>query len=250
MSPRFCGGAGDPARERRASTMAEEHSIQVIARIQSDFQTKFGIPRQSGLVPELQARIVFEPEFRIPEAVRGLEGFSYIWLIWQFSQSVREGWSPTVRPPRLGGNERRGVFATRSPYRPNALGLSSVRLERVEQDPVLGPVLYIAGADLLDGTPIYDIKPYAPYSDAHPDARGGFTDQVARRRLKVDCTPELLAVVPEDKRSALLGILAEDPRPAYQHDPRRVYGLTFAGLEVKFTVAEDTLMICSVERET
>lgn len=229
--------------------MAEEHSIKVIARIQSDFQTKFGIPRQSGLVPELQARIVFEPEFRIPEAVRGLEGFSYIWLIWQFSQSVREGWSPTVRPPRLGGNERRGVFATRSPYRPNALGLSSVRLERVEQDPALGPVLYIAGADLLDGTPIYDIKPYAPYSDAHPDAQGGFTDQVERRRLRVDCAPELLAVVPEDKRAALLGILAEDPRPAYQHDPQRVYGLTFAGLEVKFTVAEDALTICSIVGE-
>lgn len=247
MSPRFYGGAGGPARERRASNMAEEHSIKVIARIQSDFQTKFGIPRQSGLVPELQARIVFEPEFRIPEAVRGLEGFSYIWLIWQFSQSVREGWSPTVRPPRLGGNERRGVFATRSPYRPNALGLSSVRLERVEQDPALGPVLYIAGADLLDGTPIYDIKPYAPYSDAHPDAQGGFTDQVARRRLAVDCAPELLAAIPEDKRAALLGILAEDPRPAYQHDPQRVYGLTFAGMEIKFTVAEDTLTICSVE---
>lgn len=248
MSPRFYGGAGGPAWERRANNMAEEHSIKVIARIQSDFQTKFGIPRQSGLVPELQARIVFEPEFRIPEAVRGLEGFSYIWLIWQFSQSVREGWSPTVRPPRLGGNERRGVFATRSPYRPNALGLSSVRLERVEQDPALGPVLYIAGADLLDGTPIYDIKPYAPYSDAHPDAQGGFTDQVARRRLAVDCAPELLAAIPEDKRAALLGILAEDPRPAYQHDPQRVYGLTFAGMEIKFTVAEDTLTICSVER--
>ena len=164
--------------------MAEVHKIQVIARIHSDFSTKFGIPRQSGLVPQLRARIVFEPEFRIPEAVRGLEGFSHIWLIWQFSQSVREKWSPTVRPPRLGGNARLGVFATRSPYRPNALGLSSVALERVELDGALGPVLHVAGADLLDGTPIYDIKPYAPYADAHPEARGGFTDQVPRRRLR------------------------------------------------------------------
>ena len=227
--------------------MAEEHTIQVIAHIRSDFQTKFGIPRQSGLVPELRARIVFEPEFRIPEAVRGLEGFSYIWLIWQFSQSVREGWSPTVRPPRLGGNERRGVFATRSPFRPNPLGLSSVRLEKVELDRELGPVLYVSGADLLDGTPIYDIKPYAPYADAHPEALGGFTDQVERRRLKVECPPALLAAVPEEKRPALLGVLAEDPRPAYQADPERVYGMAFARLEVKFTVSGDTLTVLSVE---
>ncbi len=227
--------------------MAEEHTIQVIAHIRSDFQTKFGIPRQSGLVPELRARIVFEPEFRIPEAVRGLEGFSYIWLIWQFSQSVREGWSPTVRPPRLGGNERRGVFATRSPFRPNPLGLSSVRLEKVELDRELGPVLYVSGADLLDGTPIYDIKPYAPYADAHPEALGGFTDQVERRRLQVECPPALLAAVPEEKRPALLGVLAEDPRPAYQADPERVYGMAFARLEVKFTVSGDTLTVLSVE---
>lgn len=223
--------------------MAEEHSIKVIARIQSDFQTKFGIPRQSGLVPELRARIVFEPEFRIPEAVRGLEGFSYIWLIWQFSQSVREGWSPTVRPPRLGGNQRRGVFATRSPFRPNALGLSSVRLEKVELDHELGPVLYVAGADLLDGTPIYDIKPYAPYSDSHPEALGGFTDQVERRRLAVECPPALLENLPAEKRDALLGVLAEDPRPAYQADPKRVYGMAFAGCEVKFAVNGDTLTV-------
>ena len=227
--------------------MAEEHTIQVIAHIRSDFQTKFGIPRQSGLVPELRARIVFEPEFRIPEAVRGLEGFSYIWLIWQFSQSVREGWSPTVRPPRLGDNERRGVFATRSPFRPNPLGLSSVRLEKVELDRELGPVLYVSGADLLDGTPIYDIKPYAPYADAHPEALGGFTDQVERRRLKVECPPALLAAVPEEKRPALLGVLAEDPRPAYQADPERVYGMAFARLEVKFTVSGDTLTVLAVE---
>ena len=227
--------------------MAEEHTIQVIAHIRSDFQTKFGIPRQSGLVPELRARIVFEPEFRIPEAVRGLEGFSYIWLIWQFSQSVREGWSPTVRPPRLGGNERRGVFATRSPFRPNPLGLSSVRLEKVELDRELGPVLYVSGADLLDGTPIYDIKPYAPYADAHPEALGGFTDTGERRRPQVECPRALLAAVPEEKRPALLGVLAEDPRPAYQADPERVYGMAFARLEVKFTVSGDTLTVLSVE---
>ena len=223
--------------------MAEEHKIAVIARIHSDFSTKFGIPRQSGLVPQLQARIIFEPEFRIPEAVRGLEGFSYIWLIWQFSQAVREKWSPTVRPPRLGGNERMGVFATRSPYRPNSIGLSSVRLERVELDPDLGPVLHVSGADLMDGTPIYDIKPYAPYADAHPEARGGFTDQTPRRRLTVDCPPALLELVPQEKREALLGVLAEDPRPAYQDDPDRVYAMTFAGLEIKFTVSQQKLTI-------
>ena len=226
--------------------MAEEHKIAVIARIHSDFSTKFGIPRQSGLVPQLQARIIFEPEFRIPEAVRGLEGFSYIWLIWQFSQAVREKWSPTVRPPRLGGNERMGVFATRSPYRPNSIGLSSVRLERVELDPDLGPVLHVSGADLMDGTPIYDIKPYAPYADAHPEARGGFTDQTPRRRLTVDCPPELLELVPPEKREALMGVLAEDPRPAYQDDPGRVYAMTFAGLEIKFTVSQQKLTVCMV----
>ena len=229
--------------------MAEEHTIQVIARIHSDFATKFGIPRQSGLVPQLQARIIFEPEFRIPEAVRGLEGFSHIWLIWQFSQAVREKWSPTVRPPRLGGNERLGVFATRSPYRPNSLGLSCVGLEKVEPDPELGPVLYVSGADLMDGTPIYDIKPYAPYADAHPEARGGFTDQVPRRRLAVDCPPALLELVPEEKRAALLGVLAEDPRPAYQNDPERVYAMAFAGLEVKFRVSGGTLTVCGVFSE-
>ena len=226
--------------------MAEEHKIAVIARIHSDFSTKFGIPRQSGLVPQLQARIIFEPEFRIPEAVRGLEGFSHIWLIWQFSQAVREKWSPTVRPPRLGGNERMGVFATRSPYRPNSIGLSSVRLERVELDPDLGPVLHVSGADLMDGTPIYDIKPYAPYADAHPEARGGFTDQTPRRRLTVACPPALLELVPQEKREALLGVLAEDPRPAYQDDPDRVYAMTFAGLEIKFTVSQQKLTISMV----
>ena len=228
--------------------MAETVSMEIIARIVSDFPTKFGVPRQSGMSDALKATVVFEPEYRVAEALRGVEEFSHLWLIWQFSQAVRPGWSPTVRPPRLGGNKRLGVFATRSPFRPNPVGLSCVRLEGVERHPALGPVLHVAGADLLDGTPIYDIKPYAPYSDAHPEAMGGFTDQVERRRLTVDCPPQLLAVVPEDKREALLDILAEDPRPAYQRDPQRVYGLTFAGLEVRFTVAGETLTVCEVQR--
>ncbi len=221
----------------------EQHTLRVIARIHSDFSSKFGIPRQSGLVESLRASVVFEPEFRVPEAVRGLEEFSHIWLIWQFSQAVRQEWSPTVRPPRLGGNQRLGVFATRSPFRPNSLGLSAVRLEGVETGGALGPVLHVAGADLLDGTPIYDIKPYIPYADARPDAAGGFVDQVERRRLAVDCPPELLALAPVEKRQALLGVLAEDPRPSYQDDPDRVYGMAFAGLEVRFTVSEGRLTV-------
>ena len=235
---------------RSNGTAPERHALTVIARIHSDFSEKFGIPRQSGLVEGLRARIVFEPEFRDPEAVRGLEEFSHIWLIWQFSQAVREGWSPTVRPPRLGGNKRLGVFATRSPFRPNALGLSAVKLEGIEQDPGLGPVLLVAGADLLDGTPIYDIKPYVPYADAHPEARGGFTDQVPRRRLAVDCPAALLAAVAPEKREALLGVLAEDPRPAYQEDPERLYAMTFAGLEIRFTVSDGTLTVREVAPAT
>lgn len=223
------------------------HAIKVIAHIQSDFATKFGVPRQSGLVDELRARIVFEPEYRNADAVRGLEEFSHIWLVWQFSKAVREEWSPTVRPPRLGGNKRIGVFATRSPFRPNALGLSSVRLERVEIDSELGPVLHVAGADLMDGTPIYDIKPYIAYADAHSDATGGFVDAVARRTLRVDCPQELLVCVPEEKRGALLGVLAQDPRPSYQDDPERVYAMGFAGFDVKFTVDGECLTVCAVE---
>ena len=231
---------------RSNGTAPERHALTVIARIHSDFSEKFGIPRQSGLVEGLRARIVFEPEFRDPEAVRGLEEFSHIWLIWQFSQAVREGWSPTVRPPRLGGNKRLGVFATRSPFRPNALGLSAVRLEGIEQDPGLGPVLLVAGADLLDGTPIYDIKPYVPYADAHPEASGGFADRIERRRLTVNFPPHLLERVPEDKREGLTGVLAQDPRPAYQADPERVYGMAFAGLEVRFTVEGERLTVQDV----
>ena len=219
----------------------EQHSIKVIARIRSDFQTKFGIPRQSGLVDALRAFIVFEPEFRNPDALRGIEGFSHLWLIWQFSETVREDWSPTVRPPRLGGNARIGVFATRSPFRPNALGLSCVRLEGVERT-ADGPVLLVAGADLMDGTPIYDIKPYLPYADCKPDAIGGFAPQRGTE-LSVRIPDALLARIPEDKRDALTGVLAQDPRPHYQDDPARLYGMCFAGLEVRFRVVDGAVQV-------
>ena len=219
----------------------EQHSIKVIAWIRSDFRTKFGVPRQSGLVEALRAEIVFEPEFRNPDALRGIEGFSHLWLVWQFSATVREDWSPTVRPPRLGGNVRMGVFATRSPFRPNPIGLSCVRLEGVEQR-TEGPVLIVSGADLMDGTPIYDIKPYLPYADCKADAAGGFAPQRAEE-LAVEFPPELLARVPEDKRAALTGVLAQDPRPHYQSDPARIYGMSFAGMEVRFHVADGVLTV-------
>lgn len=227
--------------------MSERYQIKVIARMHSLFPTKFGIPRQSGLVEQLHSLVVFEPEYRDPQALRGIEEFSHLWLIWQFSQAVREGWSPTVRPPRLGGNRRMGVFATRSPFRPNALGLSSVRLDRVELDPALGPVLHVSGADLMDGTPIFDIKPYLPYTDSHPQAAGGFTDGLAHAPLTVECSPALLEHIPADSREGLLGVLAGDPRPRYQEDPQRVYGLSFAGRNVKFTVDGDRLTVIAVE---
>ena len=221
--------------------------MHIIARIRSDFPTKFGIPRQSGLVGELKATIVFEPEYRNPDALRGLEEFSHIWLIWQFSEAVRDKWSPTVRPPRLGGNARMGVFATRSPFRPNAIGLSCVKLESIQKDPKLGTVLVVSGADLMDGTPILDIKPYLPYADSHPEALGGFTGNVGGKVLKVDFPTELLAQVPEDKREALIGVLSRDPRPSYQHDPNRVYGMAFGGVEVSFSVDGETLTVRSVK---
>ena len=217
-----------------------------IAHIETCFPSKFGIPRQAGIV-DTPGRIVFEPQYRAREAVRGLEGFDYIWLIWQFSEAVRDSWSPTVRPPRLGGNERMGVFATRSPFRPNPIGLSSVRLLRIEQDSQLGPVLYISGADLMDGTPIYDIKPYLPYTDNHPDARSGFATQPANQLLEVQCPPALLEQLPVELRQPLLDLLAHDPRPQYQHDPDRIYGMAFGGLEVRFRISDNTLHIIEIE---
>lgn len=226
--------------------MSDQHIIRAIAHVHSDFPSKFGIPRQSGLVDSLQATLVFTPDYRVAEAVRGLEGYSHIWLIWQFSEAIRDTWSPTVRPPRLGGNTRMGVFATRSPFRPNALGLSCVRLTQIELHPELGPVLHIAGADLMDGTPVFDIKPYAPYADCHPEASGGFTEQVAWQPLAVDFPPELLQAVPADRRQALQEVLAQDPRPSYQRSAERAYGLSFAGLNIRFTVTDGTVHVLSV----
>ena len=226
----------------------ESRNIKVIAHIRSDFPEKFGIPRQSGLVEELTAQIVFSPEYRVPEAVRGLEEFSHIWLVWQFSGAVREDWSPTVRPPRLGGNTRMGVFSTRSPFRPNAIGLSCVRLLKVEPSTPQGPVLTVAGADLMDGTPILDIKPYIPYADCKPEATGGFTDRAGDFLLHVEFPPALLERVPENRREALIGVLSHDPRPSYQRNPERVYGMEFAGVNVRFRVAEDILTVLDVEK--
>lgn len=210
--------------------------MRVIARIHSDFSTKFGVPRQSGLVDALESTIIFEPEFRNADALRGLDGFSHLWLVWVFDQAIRETWSPTVRPPRLGGNQRMGVFATRSPFRPNPIALSSVKLAGIEQTAEFGTVLKIRGADLMDGTPILDIKPYIPYADSHPDAVGGFASAPAGETLEVSISPELLERIPGNRREALRGVLAQDPRPHYQDDPDRIYGFVFAGLEVKFSV--------------
>lgn len=210
--------------------------MRVIARIHSDFSTKFGVPRQSGLVDALESTIIFEPEFRNADALRGLDGFSHLWLVWVFDQAIRETWSPTVRPPRLGGNQRMGVFATRSPFRPNPIALSSVKLAGIEQTAEFGTVLKIRGADLMDGTPILDIKPYIPYADSHPDAVGGFASAPAGETLEVSISPELLERIPENRREALRGVLAQDPRPHYQDNPDRIYGFVFAGLEVKFSV--------------
>ena len=226
----------------------EEMTLKVIAHIHTAFPTKFGIPRQSGLVDSLRGEVIFTPEYRNADAVRGLEDFSYIWLVWQFSGAVRDNWSPTVRPPRLGGNTRMGVFATRSPFRPNPLGLSSVKLEAIEHRPDVGPVLIVRGADLMDGTPIYDIKPYIPYADCHPDASEGFTGQTRMHLLQVEFPPTLMAQVPEADRDALTGVLASDPRPSYQHDPERVYGMEFAGLEVHFRVDGEVLTVTDVSR--
>ena len=222
-----------------------ELTLRGVARMKSEFPGKFGIPRQSGLVESLQSTVIFEEEFRDPNALRGIEGFSHLWLIWGFSQARQEGWSPTVRPPRLGGNERMGVFATRSPFRPNPLGLSCVKLDRVEWDTPQGPVLHVLGADLMDGTPIYDIKPYVPYADCRPEAAQGFAPP-PEAALRVNFPPELLERVDKDRREALTGVLSCDPRPRYQDDPQRVYGMTFGPQEIKFTVVDATLTVVDV----
>lgn len=220
--------------------------MKAIAHIYTDFKTKFGLPRQSGLIDEIEGRIVFEKKYRDENAFRGLEKFSHIWLLWEFSESKRDEWSPTVRPPLLGGNKRIGVFATRSPFRPNPIGLSCVRLERIDFTRDEGPVLIVRGSDLMNGTPIYDIKPYLPYCDSKPEAKGGFTENLGERRLEVNISNHLLGRVPESKRQELLSVLAGDPRPSYQDDPERVYGFGFAELEVKFTVSEGTLTVTEI----
>lgn len=223
--------------------MPQEFSMKTIARIHSDFAGKFGVPRQSGLVEALESLVVFEPEYRNPAALRGLEGFSHIWLVWVFDQAVRAEWSPTVRPPRLGGNARLGVFATRSPFRPNPLALSAVTLAGMEKTREWGTVLRVRGADLMDGTPILDIKPYLPYADCRPEAVGGFASAPAGETLAVECLPELWEKVPPQRREALRAVLALDPRPRYQDDPGRVYGFGFAGLEVRFSVEDGVLRV-------
>lgn len=217
--------------------------MKIIGHIHTDFSSKFGIPRQSGLVPELKGIITFEPEFRNPEAFRGLEEFSHIWILWKFSKSEKEHWSATVKPPRLGGKKRMGVFATRSPYRPNDIGLSSVKLEKICYDEKCGPMLYVAGADLLDGTPIYDIKPYIAYTDSHPEATEGFAGGVKSKELQVEFPEELLKKLPIEKQWAIVGVLAQDPRPAYDSDETRLYGVEFAGFDVRFTVTGNLLTV-------
>ena len=225
----------------------EFRQFHVIARIRSEFPTKFGIPRQSGLVEALRADIIFEPEYRNGDALRGLEEFSHLWLIWEFSEARRDSWSPTVRPPRLGGNQRMGVFATRSPFRPNPIGLSCVKIEGVELHGSEGPVIHVSGADLMDGTPILDIKPYLPYADCKPGAVGGFASQPKEPTLQVDCPDQWMTCIPEEKRPGLFGVLAQDPRPQYQNDPDRVYTMEFGGMTVRFRVSEGILIICQVE---
>lgn len=228
------------------NTGMEPLTLHPIAHIAGDLKTKFGVPRQSSLAPDLLSAIIFEPAWRSPDALRGITRFDWLWLVWVFSENLARPYHATVRPPRLGGNERVGVFATRSPFRPNPIGLSSVRLDHVAWDGSEGPVLWVRGADLVDGTPILDIKPYLPYADSHPDAKAGFTDHVEHRVLEVEFPEELEALVPAGKRQALRQVLAQDPRPAYQHDPLRVYGLAFAGLDVRFRVEGERLIVVQV----
>ncbi len=227
--------------------MCEELVIRPIAHIYTDFKDKFGIPRQSGRAKSLCGKIVFEPQYRSADALRELEGFSYIWLLFDFSKSHRGEWSPTVRPPRLGGNRRVGVFASRSPFRPNPIGLSSVKLLKIEKTKEQGCVLHVSGVDILDGTPIYDIKPYLPFSDSHPEAKGGYSDEVCEKRLFVEFPEELLEKIPEEKREAVLECLKEDPRPAYHDEPDRVYSMRFAGIDIHFQVAESILKVTSID---
>ncbi len=238
--------ASSPLAAERTLSMSDT-TLEIIARVHSDFQSKFGIPRQSGLA-RTQAEIIFEPRYALPDAVRGLEAFSHLWLIWQFSANTGRGWHATVRPPRLGGNERVGVFASRSPFRPNPVGLSCVRLLRIEMRSGTGPVLHIEGADLMDGTPVYDIKPYIPYCDAHPEAAGGFTDVRAFHRLEVICPESILSGIPEERRAGLLDTLSQDPRPSYHDDPDRIYGFSFAGYDIRFRVSGDILTVVSAVR--
>lgn len=230
--------------------MPQEIPMRIIAHVHSDFSSKFGIPRQSGLVDALESTVVFEQEYRNKDALRGLEGFSHLWLMWVFHQAIRENWSPTVRPPRLGGNQRMGVFATRSPFRPNPIGLSCVKLAGIQQTTDLGPVLHIRGGDLMDGTPILDIKPYLPYADCHPDALGGFASAPAGETLSVVIPPKLLERVSPDRREALRAVLAQDPRPHYQNDPKRVYGFCFAQMEIQFSVDENILTVKDIQKAT
>ena len=223
-------------------------SMHIIGHMESGFSSKFGIPRQSGLVPELRSTIVFEPEYRDANAVRGLDGFSHIWVIWQFSEAVRDKWSPTVRPPRLGGNERVGVFATRSPFRPNAIGLSCVELESIEYSKNFGPLLHVRGADMMDGTPILDIKPYIAYADAFPEAKEGFTAENKDYCLRVEIREELSSLLPEVIQESLIGILSQDPRPQFQHDPCRIYSFEYSGFIIRFSVDEDTATVRDIQK--
>ncbi len=223
-------------------------NMKCIAHIKCDLTTKFGVPRQSGLAGELKGRIIFEPEYRKAEAFRGLEDYSHIWLIWEFSEAKRENWSPTVRPPRLGGNKRMGVFATRSPFRPNPIGLSAVKLDSIEYSSEYGPVLHVSGADLMDGTPIFDVKPYLPYADSHPEASGGFTDTVERKLLRVEASEGFRRALGDERYKALVQILQNDPRPSYQDDPERVYGFEYAGYEVHFRVDADVLTVIGIDK--